>query len=113
MRMTANDAPMHIGEVFREMLEAKPVTVTLIECKAWRARITPAQCQRNLDLPKYERPTACNAQCENKPAEVTHDPKHDHICKSCGQGAIRRPGIGLCDNCFKRQQRAAKREARA
>ena len=29
MRMTANDAPMHIGDVFREMLEAKPVTVTL------------------------------------------------------------------------------------
>ena len=29
MRMTASDTPMHIGEVFREMLEAKPVTVTL------------------------------------------------------------------------------------
>ena len=104
MRMTANDAPMHIGEVFREKM---------IECKPWRARITPAQCQRNLDLPKYERPTGCNGQCEAKPADVKHDPKHDHICKSCGQGAIRRPGIGLCDNCFKRHQRAAKREARA
>jgi hypothetical protein len=84
--MTANDAPMHIGEVFREMLEAKPVTVTL--------------------------PGSIRSK-KNSKRVFKHDLKRDHICKSCGQGAIRRPGIGLCDNCFNRHQRAAKREARA
>ena len=29
MRMTANDTPMSIGEVFREMLQARPIVVTL------------------------------------------------------------------------------------
>lgn len=110
MRMTANDAPMHIGEVFREMPEAKPVTVTLIECKPWRARISPAQCQRNLDLPKHERPTACNAQCESNTRRIEASPK---LCGRCGQGAVEYPGLGLCRVCYNRRRRAVKREARA